>query len=303
MRSASSRSRSIQRSGSSRTACRRTRASVSRTRRRLQAALVSDPAAPTPVSPDTLTWTVVGGTLPPGLTLSNGIISGTPTTEGAYQFQVQVSLDTRKHLQTYTLTVRKPLAIVAPKPFATSPQPTPWEVGVPFSAKLAASGGNETYTWSLLSGALPAGFALAADGTVAGTTRTPGTYTATLRLADTEGRTADYAANIVVAPRLAVSTLVLRPGSVGRLYRARVASYRWRAAEDVEAHSRPAPSRRPLRPYAGCPQRDAVEGGQVPPDVPDHGRPQGRRGQVASPHRPRRDRTVTSCVADSDRCG
>ena len=188
----------------------------------LQAALVSDPSAPTPVSPETLTWTVAGGTLPPGLTLSKGLISGTPTTEGTYPFQVQASLDSRKHLQTYTLTVRKPLAIVAPKPFATSPQPTQWEVGVPFSAKLAASGGTGTWTWSLLSGALPVGFALAADGTVAGTTRTPGAYRATLRLTDTEGRTADYAANMLVAPRFAVSTLALRPGKVGRLYRTKV---------------------------------------------------------------------------------
>jgi hypothetical protein len=186
--------------------------------------MVSDPAAPTPVSPDTLTWTVAGGTLPPGLTLSKGLISGTPTTEGTYQFQVQASLDTRKNLQTYSLTVRKPLAIAAPKPFATSPQPTPWEVGVPFSAKLTAGGGTGTYTWSVLSGTLPAGFALAADGTVAGTTRTPGAYTSMLRLSDTEGRTVDYAANIVVAPRLAVSTLVLRPGKVGRLYRTKVSA-------------------------------------------------------------------------------
>jgi hypothetical protein len=190
----------------------------------LQAALVSDPAAPSPVSADTLTWTVTGGTLPPGLTLSKGLISGTPTTEGAYQFQVQASLDNRKHVQTYSLTVRKPLAIVAPKPFATSPRPTPWEVGVPFSAKLVAGGGTGTYTWSLASGALPVGFALAADGTVAGTTRTSGSSTATVRLTDTEGRTADYPANIVVAARLAVSTLVLRPGKVGRLYRAKVSS-------------------------------------------------------------------------------
>ena len=190
----------------------------------LQAALVSDPSAPTVVSPDTLTWTVAGGALPPGLTLSKGLISGTPTAEGTYQFQVQASLDSRKHVQTYALTVRKPLAIAAPKPFATSPQPTLWEVGVPFSAKLAATGGTGTYTWSLLSGALPVDYALAADGTVAGTARTPGAYRVTLRLTDTEGRTADYAANMTVAPRLAVSTLVLKPAKVGRTYRAKVAA-------------------------------------------------------------------------------
>ena len=48
---------------------------------------------------------VVGGALPPGLTLTNGVLSGTPTTEGAYSFQVQAALDaSRKHSQTYSLT-------------------------------------------------------------------------------------------------------------------------------------------------------------------------------------------------------
>ena len=45
-----------------------------------------------------------------------------------------------------------------------------------------------------------------------------------MRLSDREGRTTDYAANFGVAARLAVSTLALRPGKVGRLYRAKVAS-------------------------------------------------------------------------------
>jgi hypothetical protein len=155
----------------------------------------------------------------------NGVISGTPTTEGAYTFKVQAEIDaSRKHSQTYSLTVRQPLAIAAAKPFATAPLPTVWEVGVPFSAKLTASGGNGTYTFTLAEGSLPTGLALAADGTVVGTPRAAGLYRATVRLADSEGRTADYAANFGVAARLAVSTLALRPGKVGRLYRAKVAS-------------------------------------------------------------------------------
>ena len=104
------------------------------------------------------------------------------------------------------------------------PLPTLWEVGVPFSGKLTPSGGSGTYTFTLAAGSLPTGLALAADGTVAGTPRAPGVFRATLRLADSEGRTTDYAANFGVAARLAVSTLALRPGKVGRLYRAKVAS-------------------------------------------------------------------------------
>jgi len=173
-----------------------------------------------------LTWSVLpGGALPPGLVLANGVISGTPTAEGTFQFQVQAQLDaTRNHHQTYSITVRKPLAVAASKPLATSPVPTLWEVGVPFSAKLTPSGGSGTYTFTLASGTLPAGLALAADGTVSGTPRTAGAYRAMLRLSDSEGRTSDYAANFGVAARLAVSTLLLKPGRVGKLYRSRVAA-------------------------------------------------------------------------------
>jgi len=50
------------------------------------------------------------------------------------------------------------------------------------------------------------GLALAADGTVAGKPTAAGSFRATLRLTDTEGRTTDYPAAFGVAARLAVST-------------------------------------------------------------------------------------------------
>jgi hypothetical protein len=59
---------------------------------------------------------------------------------------------------------------------------------------------------------------------VAGTTRAAGAFRATLRATDTEGRIADYAANLLVAQRLTITTLAVRPGKVGRLYRAKVAA-------------------------------------------------------------------------------
>jgi large repetitive protein len=172
-----------------------------------------------------LTWSVISGALPPGLTLSNGVISGTPTTEGSYTFQVHAALDaTRKHFQTYSLTVRQPLAIAATKPLATPPLPTAWEVGVPFSAKLTPSGGSATYAFNLKDGTLPTGVTLGADGALAGTPRAAGVFRATVTLSDNEGRTLDYALSFGVAKPLAVSTLTLKPGKVGRLYRAKLAS-------------------------------------------------------------------------------
>ena len=93
---------------------------------------------------------------------------------------------------------------------------------MPFSSKLTPSGGSGTYTFAIGAGSLPAGVALAPDGTVSGTPRAAGIFRATLRLSDSEGRTLDYAANFGVAARLKVGTLALRPGKVGRLYRSKV---------------------------------------------------------------------------------
>ncbi|MGH3135687.1 MAG: Ig domain-containing protein [Gaiellaceae bacterium] len=172
-----------------------------------------------------LTWTLTQGQLPVGLTLdsSTGVISGSPTTEGASSFVVRAALvDGRADTKALTITVKQALAIQALKPLSAAGTPTIWEVGVPFTAKLAATGGTGTYTWTLAEGALPTGLALAADGTVAGRPNAAGAYRATLRLTDSEGRTADYPAVFGVASRLAVSTLKLRTGKVGRLYRAKV---------------------------------------------------------------------------------
>lgn len=206
----------------------------------LTAVMKSGPDATSPPS-SPLTWTLVQGQLPAGLTLNSGtgVISGTPTAEGSSSFVVRAALvDGRADTKGLTINVRQPLAIQASKPFASTSAGalTLWEVSVPFSAKLIPSGGAGTYTFTLQAGTLPTGLALAADGTVSGTPKAAGIFRATIRLADTEGRTLDYAANFGVAQKLAISTLLLRPGKVGRLYRAKLATTgglppkKWRVA-------------------------------------------------------------------------
>jgi hypothetical protein len=188
-------------------------------------AVMKSGAASTAPPSSPLTWTLVQGQLPAGLVLDSatGVISGTPTAEGASLFIVRAALvDGRSDTKGLEITVRQPLAIQALKPLSAAGTPTIWEVGVPFTGKLAATGGTGTFTWTLAEGALPTGLALAADGTVAGKPTTAGSFRATLRLTDTEGRTADYPAVFGVASRLAIRTLRLRTGKVGRLYRAKV---------------------------------------------------------------------------------
>ncbi|OFW72813.1 MAG: hypothetical protein A2Y55_02355 [Actinobacteria bacterium RBG_16_68_12] len=194
----------------------------------LTAQMMSGPEQLAPPS-SPLTWTIVQGQLPPGLALDSatGVISGTPIAEGASLFVVRAALaDGRSDTKGLEITVRQPLTITTSKPFASisAGAVTLWEVGVPLTSKLTASGGTGTFTWSLADGALPTGIALSADGTVVGKPSAAGLYRATIRLADTEGRTADYRAVIGVAARLAIATTKLRPGKVGRIYRAKLST-------------------------------------------------------------------------------
>ncbi|HWG72442.1 MAG TPA: putative Ig domain-containing protein, partial [Acidimicrobiales bacterium] len=55
-------------------------------------------------------------------------------------------------------------------------------VGVAYNAKLTATGGTPPYTWSIVSGTLPPGLSLAADGTVSGTPTAAGTYQLTVQV-------------------------------------------------------------------------------------------------------------------------
>jgi hypothetical protein len=173
---------------------------------------------------DTKTWSIVDGSLPPGLTIgaSNGVISGTPTTAGSYAFTVRAEINLlRTDTKALTIVVRAQLAITATAPFSIV-RLARTEVGVPFTASLAATGGDGTYTWSL-TGALPPGLTMS-NGAIVGTPTTPGIYRLTVGVADAEGRTASYSGTITVAAKLAISTLLLRPAKVGRLYRAKIAT-------------------------------------------------------------------------------
>src|SRR5260370_15503227 len=67
----------------------------------------------------------------------------------------------------------------------TSPTPLPTgSVGVAYSVSFAATGGLTPYTWSVASGALPAGLNLGADGSLTGTPTAAGQFTFTIRVAD-----------------------------------------------------------------------------------------------------------------------
>ncbi len=130
------------------------------------------------------TWAMASGTLPPGLSISSGgVISGTPTTLGSTTFKIQVT-DVQTPIQavdtaTKSITVNQPLAI-------STTSLTNGTVGVPYSGSITATGGVPPYTWSIISGTLPAGLTLAANGVITGTPTTQESQTFTVQASDSQ---------------------------------------------------------------------------------------------------------------------
>ena len=57
----------------------------------------------------------------------------------------------------------------------------------PYTATVTAYGGVQPYTWSISSGTLPPGLALAPNGTISGTPTTPGNFNFVVQVKDSGG--------------------------------------------------------------------------------------------------------------------
>lgn len=75
------------------------------------------------------------------------------------------------------------------------------QVGVPYSTRVAASGGVGPYRWQLVSCPLPRGLRLLADGTISGTPRRAGRFTLIFRVTDSCGRAATRSETLTIKKR------------------------------------------------------------------------------------------------------
>ncbi|MCX6922416.1 MAG: putative Ig domain-containing protein, partial [Verrucomicrobia bacterium] len=161
------------------------------------------------------TWSVVGGSLPTGLSCSTaGVISGTPTTNGTANFTVQAK-DTLNTNATRALSITvNPAALVIVT--GTLPAAT---VGTAYNQTLTATGGVILYTWSVVSGSLPTGLLLSTAGVISGTPTTNTTANFTVQAKDAWNTNATRALSMTVNPAgLVVSTATLPVGAVGTAY-------------------------------------------------------------------------------------
>src|SRR5205823_4610321 len=155
------------------------------------------------------TWSVASGSLPPGLTLNSGsgVISGTPTLAGTFQFTIQVS-DTQNSQASglFSLTVQSPVSITTATTLANG------VAGIAYSQTLAASGGVPPYTWSLVSGPLPTGLSLnSGTGAIGGTPTQTGTFPLTVQVKDSANGQAQANFTLLIAGGLTIVTPPVLP--------------------------------------------------------------------------------------------
>lgn len=140
----------------------------------------------------TITYSVVSGTLPSGLSLaSNGTISGTANARATVTFRALAS-DGGYTDKAITFNLRPVWSTTSPLP---SIQGT-----TPYSQQLTANDDVAGVTYSLLSGSLPSGITLSSAGLISGTAASTGTSSFSVRATDSDGGVADRAFSLTVSP-------------------------------------------------------------------------------------------------------
>jgi hypothetical protein len=184
-----------------------------------------------------VSFSVSGGSLPPGLSLSaTGVLSGTPTAAGTYNFTVTAS-DTVAVAasQSFAIQIGAPALSLGPQVLRGA------RADVAYSQQLVVLGGFAPYAYSVTAGALPKGMTLTVGGLLSGTPdATAGNYTFTVSAVDRYSLTTSLQLVLtVLPPRMRFDLPALPQGIRGRVYEAEItasgasAPYAFRIAADA----------------------------------------------------------------------
>lgn len=129
-------------------------------------------------------FTLLSGSLPPGLNLSSaGVISGTPSNAGNYNFFIRAT-DASAAVAQASFSI-----IVSPSgPRLLAPTLANGILNQAYSGALLAQGGTAPYSFAIISGSLPTGLALSGTGAISGTPNISGVFPITVRLTDAAGQ-------------------------------------------------------------------------------------------------------------------
>ena len=163
-------------------------------------------------------WSVASGSLPTGLTLSSsGVISGTPNIAGTFSLVIKATNSIGSSVRSFSLVIN------GISPDITTVFLSNGSIGTFYSETLVATG-SVPFTWSLVSGSMPAGLSLSSNGIISGTPTGPtGSHSLRVKVSNAAGyREIIY--NLYIYPAPAPS------GSLVISYSTHVQNVGWQAA-------------------------------------------------------------------------
>jgi hypothetical protein len=131
------------------------------------------------------TWAETG-TLPTGVTFNaaTATLSGTPTQSGTFPITIKATDSTTGTGSPFSKSVGYTLAVSAPTITITPTTLPAAAIAVAYSQSVTASGGTAPYTYSVTTGALPAGLTLSTAGAITGTPTAGGSFSFTITAKD-----------------------------------------------------------------------------------------------------------------------
>ncbi len=163
-----------------------------------------------------ITYEVTSGILPAGLNLNEdrGEITGTPTTRGTYTFHIQAGNAFGNDTQELSITVDEgPAVTTTSLPFGI--------VGVAYNVGIEAEG-TEPFSYTKISGDLPAGLNLSDEGVISGTPAAEGISTFTVKVENGFGEDTQELSITIKKAEPVIMTVSLPSGSLGTLYDAKI---------------------------------------------------------------------------------
>ncbi|MEW6158499.1 MAG: putative Ig domain-containing protein [Verrucomicrobiota bacterium] len=162
-------------------------------------------------------WSIDAGSIPGGLRLStDGIISGTPTQSGVFNFTLKLADDTGALVrQDFSLTILPP-----PLAILTAPDLPAGMAGAVYSQVFTATGGTLPYAWAHSNGNLPIGLTFDSSGKLSGTPAESGTFNFDIQVNDASNQNVTRSFTLFVAssPLVITTPSVLASSTVGVAY-------------------------------------------------------------------------------------